>query len=233
MALADTRRTYHEQLDDLRRDVVRLAGMATESIARGTRVLLDADLTGVDTVIAEDARIDELTHAIEEHTYELLATQQPMASDLRVLVSTLRNIHEIERIGDLMVNIAKGARRLYPRQLAPQVRGILERMGDQAGAQLRVAADAFVDSDPAKAAALDDMDDVMDDLQKDLFRAIFSSGAADEGEVQRAVQTSLIGRYYERIADHAVNFGERVRFMVTGEIPGLRSDAEPDGGAAQ
>lgn len=220
MALSPARRSYHEQLDDLRRDVVRLAGMASEAVARGTQVLLDADLAGVEAVIGDDVAMDQLTHDIEEHTYELLATQQPMASDLRVLVSTLRNIHEIERVGDLVVNIAKGARRLYPRELPPQVRGILDRMGDQAGAQLRVAVDAFVDLDPAKASALEDMDDVMDDLQKDLFRAIFEGGAADETEVQRAVQVSLIGRYYERIADHAVNFAERVRFMVTGEIPG-------------
>lgn len=228
MAVSEARRSYHEQLEDLRRDVVRLAGMVTEAVAQGTQVLLDADLAGVERVIAEDGLIDELTHDIEEHTYELLATQQPMASDLRVLVSTLRNIHELERVGDLVVNIVKGARRLHPHHLSPEVRGIVNRMGRQAGAQLRVAADAFVDSDAAKAAALQDMDDVMDDLQKDLFRVIFEGGAADESEIQQAVQISLIGRYYERIADHAVNFGERVNFMVTGDIPG--TEHPPDEG---
>jgi len=224
MAVQEARKTYHEQLDELRRDVVRLAGLATEAITQGTQVLLDADLNGVDDVVARDGALDDLTHAIEERTYGLLALQQPMASDLRMLVSILRSIHELERVGDLMVNIAKGARRMYPGELPPRIRGILDRMGAQAGAQLRVATDAFVELDPARAAALDDMDDVMDDLQKDLFRAIFEAGGGDEAEVQQAVQLSLIGRYYERIADHAVNFAERVEFMVTGAIPGTDPD---------
>lgn len=220
MAVQEARHSYHQQLQSLRHDVVRLAGMVTEAVAQGTQVLLDADLGGVDAVIAEDDAIDELTHEIEERTYSVLALQQPMASDLRTLVSILRNIHELERVGDLVVNIAKGARRIYPAELPPKIRGILDRMGKQAGAQLRLAADAFVELDPARASALHDMDDVMDDLQKDVFRAIFEGGSADEAELQQAVQISLIGRYYERIADHAVNFAERVAFMVTGEIPG-------------
>lgn len=226
MAIDEIRKSYHEQLDDLQRDVVRLAALATEAVARGTQVLLDGDLEAVQDAIDNDAMLDELTHDIEERTYRLLATQQPMASDLRMLVGTLRNIHEIERVGDLVVNITKGARRLYPQDLGPRIRGLIDRMGKQAGTQLRIAADSFVDEDPARAAALHDMDDVMDDLQKDLFRIIFEGGAADEHEIQKAVQVALIGRYYERIADHAVNIAERVRFMVTGDIPGTEADAE-------
>jgi phosphate transport system protein len=221
----EIRKNYHEQLDELERDVVRLAGMATETITRATQVLLDGDLPAVDAVVSNDDELDDLTHNIEERTYRLLALQQPMASDLRTLVGMLRSIHELERIGDLTVNIAKGTRRLYPADLDPKVRGIIERMGKQAATQLRLAADAWVESDPAKAAALHDMDDVMDDLSKSLFRTIFEAGAAEEGELQRAVQVALIGRYYERIADHAVNIAERVNFIVTGTIPGLE-DAE-------
>jgi phosphate transport system protein len=91
-------------------------------------------------------------------------------------------------------------------------------MRGQAVAQLNVAVEAFAHRDPARAAALGDMDDVMDDLQKDLFRTIFASGADDEASLQRAVQIALVGRYFERIADHAVNTGERVSFMVTGQF---------------
>ena len=218
MSVSEIRRSYHEQLDELKADVVRLAALAYEAIGRGTQTLLDADLAAVDRVIAGDVALDDLTHDIEERCYQVLALQQPMASDLRVLVTTLRTIHELERIGDLMLNIAKATRRLYPHALDPRVRGILDRMGQQASAQLRLATDAWVDGDPARAAALADMDDVMDDLQKELFRTIFHAGAPDESSLQRAVQTSLIGRYYERIADHAVNIGERVGYMVTGEF---------------
>jgi phosphate transport system protein len=91
-------------------------------------------------------------------------------------------------------------------------------MREQAVAQLKVAVEAFADRDPARAAALEDMDDAMDDLQKELFRTIFASQVLDEPSLQRAVQIALVGRYYERIADHAVNTGERVAFMVTGEF---------------
>ena len=112
--------------------------------------------------------------------------------------------------------MAKAARRLYPRQLDPRLRGLIDRMREQATAQLQVATDAFADRDPVRAKALADMDDVMDDLQKELFRTIFSFPARDEAAVQLAVQVALVGRYFERIADHAVNVAERVAYMVTG-----------------
>ncbi len=216
--MPETRKTFHEQLNELQADVIRLAAMATESVGAGAQALLDADLMGVDRVIANDAAIDDLTHGIEDRACALLALQQPMASDLRVIVTILRIIHELERTGDLMVNVSKTARRIYPRALDPKVRGIIERMRTQAAAQLRLAVDAFAEGDPSKAAALVDMDDVMDDLQKDLFRTIFAGEGNDETALHQAVQIALVGRYFERIADHAVNIGQRVGFMVTGEF---------------
>lgn len=224
--MPETRKTFHEQLDELRSDVIRLGAMANESISAGTQALLDADLLSADRVVGDDAALDRLTHHIEERSCSLLALQQPMATDLRTIVTILRVVHELERTGDLMVNVAKAARRIYPRELDPKVRGIIERMRQQAAAQLRLAIDAFADIDPAKASALVDMDDVMDDLQKELFRVIFASGARDEAEVQQAVQIALVGRYFERIADHAVNVGERVGFMATGEFPGNTATGE-------
>lgn len=215
--MVDTRRRYHEQLDSMKSDTVRLAAMAIEAIGAGTQALLDADLVAAEGVVAADAPMDELMHAIEENAYILLARQAPMASDLRAIVAILRVIHEVERCGDLMVNVAKAARRLYPYGLDPKVRGLIERMGSQAAEQLRLAIAAFEDGDHSQAAAIADMDDVMDDLQKSLFRAVFTAGATDEGALQRAVQVALVGRYFERIADHAVNVSGRVRFMVTGE----------------
>ncbi len=214
--MAATRKVFHEELDQLHADAVRLAALASEAIQAGTSALLDFDLAAARQVIEGDKVLDDLTHSIEERTYLLLARQQPMAVDLRMLVTTLRIIHELERIGDLMVNVAKGARRLYPGPLDPKLRGIIDRMRVQATAQLQLATDTFAERDPARAAALEDMDDVMDDLQKELYRTIFSSTADDEAKVQRAVQVALLGRYFERIADHAVNIGERVTYMVTG-----------------
>lgn len=215
--MVETRKAYHEQLDDLTTETVRLAALAVEQIVLCTQALLDGDLSLAKEVVARDGELDDLTHAIEESVYLLLARQNPMAGELRSLIAILRVIHEIERCGDLMVNVAKATRRLFPHQLEPRVRGLIERMGVQASAQLRLAGDAFRDLDIAQAAAVADMDDVMDDLQKTLYRAIFSAGAADEAALQAAVQVALVGRYYERVADHAVNVGERVRFMVTGD----------------
>ncbi|MDP8975478.1 MAG: phosphate signaling complex protein PhoU [Actinomycetota bacterium] len=216
--MVETRKRYHEELHQLTVDTVRLAAMAAEQIAAGTEALLSSDLAGAERVINEDKHIDDLFHAIEENAYFVLARQSPMASELRTVIAILRVIHEVERCGDLMVNVAKATRRLYPYGLDPKVRGLLQRMGEQAGAQLRLAVVAFDDGDVVKAAAVEDMDDVMDDLTKALFRTIFAVGAADETELQRAVQIALVGRYYERIADHAVNVSQRVHFIVTGTL---------------
>lgn len=218
--MTETRKQFHEELQEVCDGVVRLGALAGEAIQAGTRAFLDEDLTSTEAVIAKDQELDELTHSIERHIYLLLARQQPMAVDLRMLVTVLRGIHELERIGDYMVNVAKATRRLYPHPLDPRLRGILDRMRGQAVEQLKLAMTSFVERDPLKAAALADMDDVMDDLQKELFRVIFSTAAhSDDVSVQRSVQIALVGRYFERIADHAVNFGERVPYMVTGEFP--------------
>jgi len=218
--VTETRRHFHEELAEIRDDVIRLGGLASEAIEAGTAAFLDADLAAVERVIAGDHALDDLMHSVEARSYQLLARQQPMAVDLRMLVTILRVVHELERTGDLIVNVAKATRRLYPYVLEPRVRGILDRMREQAGVQLRLAVDTFADGDLARAAALPDMDDVIDDLQKDLFRVIFATPAQDEGAIQRAVQIALVGRYYERIGDHAANIAERVEFLVTGVLPG-------------
>jgi phosphate transport system protein len=214
-----TRRHFHDELSEVVSDVVRLGAMAAEAIEAGTATLLNADLAGVEGVVANDGALDELTHSIEERVYLLLARQQPMAIDLRTLVSDLRVIHELERIGDLMVKVAKATRRLYPSPLDPRIRGLVDRMRDQAGAQLRLAVEAYAQGDLGKAAALVDMDDVLDDLQKDLFQAIFAIHPSDDAAVRRAVQLALIGRFFERVGDHAANIADRVMYMVTGRLP--------------
>jgi phosphate transport system protein len=222
--MTELRKAFHAELTEMTDDVVRLGALAAQAIEVGAEAFLEGDLVAAERLVAEDRGLDDLMHSIESRAYLLLARQQPMAVDLRTVVTVLRVIHELERVGDLMVNVAKAARRLYPYQLEPKIRGLVHRMRGQAIAQLTVAVEAFAHRDPARAAALGDMDDAMDELQKDLFRAIFAAGADDEAALQRAVQIALVGRYFERIADHAVNTGERVQFMVTGhfidEVPG-------------
>jgi phosphate transport system protein len=220
----EVRRHFFEDLERLHLDVVRLGEMALESIHRGSEALLAYDLGSAEATIRHDGELDQLSDSIEERIYVLLATQAPVAADLRLMVTMLRVNHELERIGDYMVNVAKATRRLMPEPLDPRILGILDRMRAQASAQLEIAVDAFSERDPTHGSALPEMDDVMDDLTRELFQTIFALDAEGEEAVQRAVQLALVGRYYERVADHAVNVGERIDYMVTGtyhEHPGV------------
>jgi phosphate transport system protein len=219
-AVPEGRKHFHEELETVQRDVVRLGALAAAAIERGTDAFLAGDLGASDAVAAADAELDDLMHSIEDRTYALLALQAPMAGDLRTLVTMLRACHELERIGDLVVNIVQATHRVVDCGLLPIQRGIIDRMRTQAVEQVRVAVGALADRDPTKGHLLSEMDDVMDELQKELFRSMFTttttSAGEDEGAVQRSVQLALVGRYYERIADHAVNTGERVDYMVRG-----------------
>lgn len=221
--MVEGRRTFDEQLQDVKGEVVKLAVKSCEQIGAATQAFLDADLPLVEEIYEVRRELEERVLQIEQRVYQLFALQQPMASDLRVMLAVLRILHEIELTAGLMRNVARATRRLYPRELPPRVRGIVERMGAQASVQMHLAVDAFADADEKVASALPDMDDVMDDLQKELFRTIFSGfagGAVDEAALQMAVQLAFVGRDYERAADHAVMIGKWVAFMATGQLPG-------------
>jgi phosphate transport system protein len=221
----EARKTLQDELDEVRTDLIRLGALTTEAITAGTQAFLDGDLHMAEQVIQADDVIDDLYHDIEDHIILILARQSPVAADLRSVITMLRINHELERDADLMVNVAKTTRRIYPHELDPKTRGIVDRMGVQAANQTRLAIDAFADRDPAWASTLADMDDAMDELTKSLFRHILASDSSDEAAVLLAVQMALVGRHYERIADHAVTIAERVGFMVTGEHPTPEVDA--------
>lgn len=220
----ETRRNYDEQIHEIKSDVITLSARVGEQIGRATRSMLDGNLSLVESVYEEHHRVKDETFRIEQRCYELFALQQPLAADLRTMLAVMRILHEIQLIDNLMKNVARATRRLYPRELPPKARGIIERMGSQASVLHNVATDAFADNDASAASALPDMDDVMDDLQKDLFRVIFAEGAPDESSLQKAVQIAFVGRDYERAADHAVSIGQWVRFIVTGHLPGDPND---------
>jgi phosphate transport system protein len=215
----EIRRTYHQELDQLRDDVIRLAGMVTEALAAGTAALLAGDLKAAEAIISSDDEIDELALEIEEHCFRLLALQNPLASDLRHIIAAIRMSSEIERSADLVTNTMKAARRLYGVPLDPRLRGLIEQMSEHVHRLFRLAIDAYADRNEGLAAALDDMDDDVDDLHAEYIRTIFEVYEGGGSPLQVAVQLALVGRYYERIGDHAVNIGERVRYMVTGWLP--------------
>jgi phosphate transport system protein len=216
--MPETRTAFHQQLDEVQRDLVRVAAHVTDSIGRGTEALIDLDLTAAQALIDADDEIDASTLDVEERCFTLLARQQPMASDMRALVTAIRLTSEIERSGDLMVNVAKATRRLYGHPIPVGLHSLLRAMAEQAVRLYTLAMDAYADGDAGLAGALDDMDDRLDQLHKDYIQSILEIHA-DVRDVQAAVQLALVGRYYERIGDHAVNIGERVQYMVTGWLP--------------
>jgi phosphate transport system protein len=215
----EARKQFHEDLAGGKADIVRLAAMATETIPRATRALLDGDLVAAQQIIDDDDVVDQQSLEIEEACLRVLALQQPMASDLRSVMTAVKLNWELERSADLSVNICKTVRRIYGMALTPLLRGLIEQMSEEAYRLSRLSIDAYMDENVALAAALDDMDDRLDALQLELIRAIFEAHEHEGMPLLNAVQLALIGRYYERIGDHAVNMGQRVQYLVTGWLP--------------
>ena len=149
----------------------------------------------------------------------MLALQSPVAGDLRQVVAALRIIAEVERSADLTVNICKAARRIYGHRLDPKLRGHHPEDGRAGPAAVREAIESYMIERRQPAAALDDMDSYLDELQRSSSQAIFESHSASRIDLQVAVQLAVVARFYERIGDHAVNIGERVRYVVTGWMP--------------
>jgi phosphate transport system protein len=238
MTETDLRKGFHGDLAGIRDGITHLAASVTEAIPRATHVLLDGDLEGADYMMLADHELDIRSLELEERCYQVLALQAPVASDLRQVIAAVKMISEIERSGDLAVNICKAARRIYGHEIDPRLRGTITRMSEQAQQLFRFAIDAYVESDVPLAAAIRDMDDMLDRLHAEFIQQIFESHAAARLELQVGVQLALVARFYERIGDHAVNIGGRVRYIVTGTLPGhageppLRStlQASPNGG---
>jgi len=215
----ELRKSFHQELDEVRARLAWLAAKVIEAIPRATQVLLNGDLEGADALIKDDDEIDAHSVDLEEKCYQLLALQAPVAGDLRQLVAILKMVGEVERSADLTVNICKAARRIYGHQLDPRMRGLVARMGEQAQQLFVSSLEAFETNDAAKAAAIDDMDSFLDGLQREFVRTIFESHADERIDLQVAIQMAMVARFYERIGDHAVNIGERVRYLVTGWLP--------------
>ncbi len=217
--MENVRKSFHQSLDEIRHEMVQMAAMVTEGIPRATEAMLAGDMTEAQSIIDSDDPLDAKAVELEETCYQQLALQQPMAGDLRSIVTALRMVAEIERSGDLVVNIAKGSRRIFGTELPSRLRGLIGQMGEEATRLFRLSIDSYIDGDAGVAAALDDLDDRLDSIHREYIQEIFLVHNAGDLNVQAAVQLALIGRYYERIGDHAVNIGERVRYMVTGWLP--------------
>ena len=210
------RDTFRHDLDHIGRSLVEMTGLVGSAIGRATTALLDADLVLAESVIAGDDAVDAAYHRTEERAYDLLARQQPVAGDLRVVVAGLRMVSDLERMGDYATHVAKVARRRYPASVVPaEVRSTVLEMGQTAQRVVEKAGSVIAGQDVERAIELEAEDDVMDGLQRSLF-TILLSGEWPYG-MEAAVDLTLLGRYYERFADHAVSVARRVIYLVTGD----------------
>jgi phosphate transport system protein len=212
------RSAYHKQLTDLTTQLGEMCGVAGVAMKRATQALLEADLVAADEVIRDYERIVAMRAQVEKETFTLLALQQPVAGELREIFSAIQIIADTERMGALAVHVAKIARREYPKHVLPEeVRECFAEMGEVAIALADNAKQVLVTRDPHKAAQLHDQDDAMDDLHRHLFSVLIDREW--KHSISVGVETALLGRFYERFADHAVEVGRRVIFMVTGDLP--------------
>jgi phosphate transport system protein len=210
------RDAYFDQLDSIVDDLVAMTHEVQTAVSRSTSALLTADADKAERVISDDADVDAAREKIEARCFELLALQQPVASDLRMIVATLRMVADLERMGDLSVHVAKVARLRVPELAIPgELVPTIERMAAVAERMVGQAAGIIAERDVEGARALEESDEEMDQLRRSSFRVMLADDWAHG--VEPAVDIALLGRYYERIADHAVSLARRVVYLVTGE----------------
>jgi phosphate transport system protein len=213
------RDAYQEQLDGLAVNLAGMCDLVTDALDKATLALLHADLDLAEQVIADDAGIDARRAAAEDQVFALLVLQAPVATDLRIVVSGLHAAGDIERMGDLAVHIAETARRRHPHPVVPDtVAPYLVEMGRVGTRLARKAAQVIRSRDLARAGEVESDDDAMDDLHRKLFTVL--EGPDWRHGVATAVDITLIGRFYERYADHAVALARRVVYIITGRMPG-------------
>jgi phosphate transport system protein len=212
------RTAYHEQLGEMRAHLVEMCGLAAAAMEHATRALLDADLSLAEQVIADHEHIAAISLRAEATALRLLALQQPVAGDLRSIVGSIHIGADIERMGALAVHVARISRLRHPDCALPDdVRASFTEMGTRAVQLASTAQEVLVSGDHDKAASLRDQDDAVDAEHQRLFTLLIDHKWQDG--VCSAVDVALLGRYYERFADHAVEIGRRVVFEETGGLP--------------
>ncbi|CAB4724747.1 MAG: phosphate signaling complex protein PhoU [Actinobacteria bacterium] len=212
------RDAYHEQLDSVFDDLTGICQSVQTAVRLATEALLSGDATIAEQVISNDADIDLARERVEDKAFGLLSLQQPVARDLRVVVAALRMVSELERMGDLSVHVAKIARLRTPFVAVPEeIRPTVAKMAEVAEDMVSRVSQIIVKRDVGAAIELGRDDEVMDQLRRTSFAQLLSDDWAHG--VEAAVDIALLGRYYERIADHAVSVANRVVFVVTGENP--------------
>jgi phosphate transport system protein len=211
------REIFDAELKQLQDDLVAMSRRVEHAITAAGEALLHQDLALAESVIADDLAIDALERDLDERCVLLLAQQQPVATDLRVVVSALRMSATLERMGDLARHVAQVARGRYPRAAVdPALTGVFTEMNDAARRVAQRTTQVLTTHDLTEAEGIERDDDLLDSLHEDTFRVLLSPGWT--GTAQQTVDVTLLGRYYERFGDHAVSVARRIVFLVTGDF---------------
>jgi len=214
--MALIRSVFQDELDNVSQSLVDLTAMVSSSMTKATTALLSSDLKLAEEVIATDVKIDDYQHETDSRIIDIIARQQPVASDLRALVTALRMGSDLERMGDLAHHVAKVARLRHPNAaVPPELVSIIQAMGVAAVAITEKTGVVISTRNTEMALEIERDDDVMDDLHRKLI-AVLIEPTWKHG-IETAIDLTLLGRYYERYADHAVSIARRVYFLVTGK----------------
>lgn len=210
---------FHEELDAINGGLIQMSLLVREAFSDATKALLNSDLALAEKVISSDSAIDEIYHELDARTINLIARQQPVANDLRKLVSSLRISADLERMGDLAHHIAKTARMRYPNCAVPEIlKNTIVAMDKEGSAISEKMTTVIQYGDTVRALEVDADDDEMDRLHRELIATLLSDSW--EHGVETAIDMTLLGRYYERFSDHAVSIAHRVYYVVTGDYAG-------------
>lgn len=208
------RSAFHRDLDEIDHQVRQLFALVAECLAGATDALLTGDRQAARDLVARDQLLDEVYVDIEDVVQRQFALQAPLATDLRFLLSVLRIVPELERSGDLAEHIAQRAARGIDSELTPRLRGLIQQMGSLSVQMWQEAAKVYENRDPAGANRLRTLDDELDDLHVSFIAEV----AAGKVSVPVAIELALVGRFYERLGDHAVNISARVKYLATGAM---------------
>jgi phosphate transport system protein len=213
----ETRTAFHKKLREIQDDILAIGSMVNKAILRSIESLKDRNIELAHQIIADDKKINQKRFDIEEKCVELIATQQPMASDLRIILAVLNIISEVERIGDYAEGIAKIAIMIGDE---PPLKPLIDipRMADKTVDMLRRSLDAFIKRDAAAAKAISTEDDMVDQLYDQVFRELLTFMAEDPKTITRATRLIWVAHNLERSADRVTNICERVVFVVTGKM---------------
>ncbi len=220
------RKAFQQELDLLAEQLADLGELAETAMTDATTALLDGDIEAVHRVEHTVDRIRTQHHQLDDHAITVLALQQPVATDLRTVVAGLRMSADLERMGTLAMHVAEMVRARHPRPVVPeQLRELVGAMVEAAQRLIGKARVVIASRDTEAAIELDSDDDEMDRLQESLYRELLKGSW--HPDVETAIDVTLIGRYYERYADHAVSIARRVAFLADGRLPEHEPSARP------